>query len=198
MSPRERILRAARLIYEKEGLAGLSMRRVSQRVRLTPMALYRHYANKDALLDALVAEGFGHFEAVVQKAADEPTPIARIRGVCHGYVDFALANPRMFELMFLIPRRGIPTAPASLQSSPSPAFTRIIAAVHEAMETRVIPADDPGQVMLFLWGTLHGLIALHFSGRFQFDDALFRKVAAAQIDRLIRLLAPGRSSRSRK
>jgi AcrR family transcriptional regulator len=189
MSPRERILRAARRIYEKDGLAGLSIRRVSQRVRLTPMALYRHYANKDALLDALVAEGFTHWEVFVQKAADEPTPIARLRGVCEGYVDFALANPRIFELMFLIPRKGVPPAPASLQSTPSPGFSRIIASLHEAMQTGAMTPDDPAQVILFLWGTVHGLVALHFSGRFQFDDAVFRKLASAQIDRAIRLLS---------
>ena len=188
MSPRERILRAARRIYEKDGLAGLSMRRVSARVGLTPMALYRHYADKDALLDALVAEGFAQFEVVVQHAADEPTPLARVRAVCEGYVEFALSYPRMFELMFLIPRPGVPSAPASLQSSPSASFTRIIASVHEAMQAGTIVADDPAQVMLLLWGTVHGLVALHFSGRFRFDDAAFRQLASAQIDRALRLL----------
>jgi AcrR family transcriptional regulator len=190
MSPQERILRAARRLYEKEGLAGVSMRRVSQRIGVTPMALYRHYADKDALLDALATEGFGQFEGFVQRAADEATPIARLRALGECYIDFALTHPRMFELMFLIPRRGIPPAPASLDSKASPSFTRIAASLREAMQEGTIAADDPAQVLLFIWGIVHGLVALHFSGRFQFDDVAFRKLASAQIDRAIRLLAP--------
>jgi AcrR family transcriptional regulator len=161
------------------------------------MALYRHYADKDALLDALVADGFAQFEVVVQKAADEATPLARLRSLCEGYVEFALSRPRLFELMFLIPRPGVPPAPTSLQSSPSAPFTRIIASVHEAMQAGTIAADDPAQVMLLLWSTIHGLVALHFSGRFQFDDAAFRQLASAQIDRGVRWLAACPSSRSK-
>jgi AcrR family transcriptional regulator len=192
MAPADRILREARKIYERHGLPGLSIRRVSARVGVTPMALYRHYAGKDALLDALVAEGFAEWETYVARAADEPTPMARVRAILAVYVEFALDHPRLFELMFLTPRKGIPPAPASLESPPSPGFTRIIAAFNEAMRERSLATDDTKEVILMAWATVHGLIALHFSGRFQFDDAAFRQIAARQIDRLIRALAPAR------
>jgi AcrR family transcriptional regulator len=191
MTPRERILRAARRIYEKDGLAGLSMRRVSAQVGLTPMALYRHYADKDALLDALVADGFAQFETFVAVAADQPTPTARFRGVLEAYIEFALERPRTFELMFFIPRDNVPPAPASLEATPSPSFTRIIAAVKEAMKDGALAPDDIGQVLLLAWSTVHGLIALHFSGRFGHDDNAFRPIASQTIDRLMRVLASG-------
>jgi AcrR family transcriptional regulator len=189
MTPRERILSAARRIHDRHGLSGLSIRRVSARVGLTPMAVYRHFADKDALLDALVAEGFAEWETYVAKAADAPTPEARIRAVIRGYVAFALDRPRVFELMFLVPRRRVPTAPASLQTTPSPAFSRIIAALHEAMQTGIIANDDPAQVLLFVWSVVHGLVTLHFSGRFGFDDAVLWRMVDQQLDRLMRLLA---------
>src|SRR5688500_6104847 len=125
MAPADRILREARKIYERHGLPGLSIRRVSARVGVTPMALYRHYAGKDALLDALVAEGFAEWETYVARAADEPTPMSRVRAILAVYVEFALDHPRLFELMFLTPRKGIPPAPASLEPPPSPGFTRL-------------------------------------------------------------------------
>ncbi len=192
MTPADRILREARKLYERHGLPGLSIRRVSARVGVTPMALYRHYADKDALLDALVAEGFGEWEMYVARAADAATPMARVRGVLSMYVEFALDHPRLFELMFLIPRTGIPPAPASLASTPSPGFTRIIAAINEAMQEGSLAGEDTKEVILLVWATVHGLIALHFSGRFQFDDAAFRQIASRQIDRLLRALAPAR------
>ena len=189
MTSRDKILRAAQRIHDKEGLDGLSIRRVSARVGLTPMAIYRHFADKDALLDALVADGFAEFEAYVYRAAAQETPEARVRAMFREYTTFALDKPRLFELMFLIPRRNIPEPQDSLRTSPSPAVNQIIAALNEAMESGAIARDDPAQVLLFAWGTIHGLIALHFSGRFAFDDSVFTRIADAQIDRLMRLLA---------
>src|SRR5829696_2352994 len=52
---RERILKAAERIYRKAGVDALSIRRVAAAVDLTPMAIYRHFRDKDALIDALVA-----------------------------------------------------------------------------------------------------------------------------------------------
>jgi len=195
MEPKDRILREARRLYERHGLPGLSMRRVSSRLHVTPMALYRHYAGKDALVDALVAEGFAEFETYVARAADAPTSLATIRGMLTGYVDFALARPRMFELMFLTPRQGVPGAPASLASSPSAAFTRIIGAFAKGMQDGTFAVDDPPQAMLFAWAAIHGIIALHFSGRFAGDDVLFRRIAQQQIERVLRALAPRSESR---
>jgi AcrR family transcriptional regulator len=51
---RERILRAAVELADREGLEALSMRKVAQALDVVPMALYRHVANKDEMLDAMV------------------------------------------------------------------------------------------------------------------------------------------------
>ena len=51
---RDRILDAARNLFDAEGEAGLSMRRIATVVGITPMAIYRHYADKDALKNALI------------------------------------------------------------------------------------------------------------------------------------------------
>jgi AcrR family transcriptional regulator len=51
---RERILRAAVELADREGLEALSMRKVAQALDVVPMALYRHVASKDEMLDAMV------------------------------------------------------------------------------------------------------------------------------------------------
>ena len=53
---RERILEAAGRLVEKDGLAGLSMRRLAQELDVWPMSVYRYFQDKDALLDALADE----------------------------------------------------------------------------------------------------------------------------------------------
>ena len=58
LSP-DRIVAAAVAILEEEGLEALSMRRLAESLEVWPMAVYRHFQDKDALLDAIVEEGVG-------------------------------------------------------------------------------------------------------------------------------------------
>ena len=59
----DRILRAALTLFEREGAQGVSMRRVAAAVGLTPMAIYRHFPNRDALLKRI---GDDSFDAIVR------------------------------------------------------------------------------------------------------------------------------------
>lgn len=183
-STRERILNAAERLYREEGLSGVSIRGIAQAVGVTPMAVYRHFRDKDSIIDALVTVGFKKWELRFESVSGVPAPIDRIRAGLLSYVEFALEERRLFELMYLIPRRST-TSPATK----SAAFTSMMDAMREAVAAHLI-VGDPAEVMLLAWSTTHGLVALHFSGRFGFNDGLFRRVAARTIDSLLRLLTP--------
>ena len=51
---RKRVLRAAVAHADRHGLEELSMRKLAEVLRVAPMALYRHIANKDDLIDAMI------------------------------------------------------------------------------------------------------------------------------------------------
>jgi AcrR family transcriptional regulator len=187
--PRGRVLAAADKLLRAEGATAVTTRRIASDVGVTAMAIYRHFRDKNALLDALVAIGFARWEARLAKAVKGPTPMARIEGALRAYRDFALAEPRYFELMFLIPRPRVPVAPGSLSQTPSPSFGKVVQAVTEAMQARALPPGDPGRLMLMVWATAHGLVALHFSGRFGFDVRLFKRQYDETTTLLLTLLA---------
>ena len=63
---KDRILSAAKAVLESEGIGGLTIRRVAQRAELSPMALYRHFADKDALLNALMEDGMAAWEGIAR------------------------------------------------------------------------------------------------------------------------------------
>ncbi|HEX8693051.1 MAG TPA: TetR/AcrR family transcriptional regulator [Longimicrobium sp.] len=186
----QRILAAAERLYKGGGLDALSIRRVAELVGVTPMAIYRHYRDKDALLEALVGLGFERWEKYLARAARRRTPLRRFEAALTQYREFALDEPRLFELMFLIPRPNVPHAPASLRMTSSPAFGVMIASVREAMEAGALRRGDPGETILALWAAAHGLTALHFSGRFGGDDAVFRRVYDRTMKQLLQLFTP--------
>jgi AcrR family transcriptional regulator len=51
---RERVLEAAVVLADREGVDGLSMRRLAAELGVVPMALYKHVANKDEMLDGMI------------------------------------------------------------------------------------------------------------------------------------------------
>ena len=59
---RDRIVRAAVSLADAEGFDGLSMRRLAEELDAAPMALYRHVASKDDLLDGMIDVVFGELD----------------------------------------------------------------------------------------------------------------------------------------
>ena len=173
---RERILNAAERIHSKHGVSELTLRRVAKAVRVTPMAIYKHFKDKNALLDGLAERGFGIWETYLEVAVSKRTPMTRLRAVLDQAREFALEHPRYFELMFLAKRGSIPNAPASLRETPSPSFTKVIADVRGMIDAGELRRGDPGETILLLWATAHGLISLHFTGRFGGSSTAFRGI----------------------
>lgn len=60
---RERVLQAAVALADEVGIESLSMRRLAQELDVVPMALYKHVANKEELLDGMVDIVFGEIES---------------------------------------------------------------------------------------------------------------------------------------
>jgi AcrR family transcriptional regulator len=66
---RERILAAALALVDRDGPGALSMRRLAQELDVWPMSIYRHFADKDALLDAMAGSAAGEVELPAKGAA---------------------------------------------------------------------------------------------------------------------------------
>lgn len=187
---RKKILAAAEQILRRQGANHLSIRRVAAQVRLSPMAIYRHFKSKDELIEALVSIGFSTWEIRLQMAISGSTRARKLRKAMLAYRDFALEEQRLFELMFLTPRAHVPRAPGSLKTSPSPAFSEVIAAVEQSMASGSLLRGGVAETILLVWSTAHGLITLHFSGRFGYNTKAFRRIFDETIDRLLRVVRP--------
>lgn len=93
------LLNAARGIFEREGVNGLSVRRVAESAGCTTMAVYSHYRGKDGILTALFDEGF-EILSRAQKAVDPALKNeARLLAFCNAYRATAHAHPHHYALM---------------------------------------------------------------------------------------------------
>src|SRR5262249_22521386 len=105
---RVQILRAAGSMFAKGGIEATSMRRIAARSGVTATLLYKHFADKDALL---VAIGEGFFEKLAadlgEMVGGERDPVARLKALMRGYVRCGIANPREYHLTFMTALPGL-------------------------------------------------------------------------------------------
>ncbi|MFB4319983.1 TetR/AcrR family transcriptional regulator [Actinomadura sp. 21ATH] len=150
-------LRAARELLEEDGSAGLSLRAVARRAGVSPTAPYRHYADRDALVSAVAAQGYR--ELAEHLAAAHPSPAAPddLVAVAVAYVDFALKHPALFRVMF-----AEPCDPGNEERASATAAIREY--VH-GIAHRTFPDADPGALSTAVWALVHGLAFLYLDGK---------------------------------
>jgi len=105
---RNALLHAALRLVARHGVEGFSLRETARAVGVSPAAAYRHFEDKSALVGALAVEGLvrmaAAMEAAIAAAPGEPgTPrraVADLTAIGAAYVEFAVANPSHFRVMF--------------------------------------------------------------------------------------------------
>lgn len=149
---RSAVLSAAWKLIEKEGMSGLSVREAARRAGVSHNAPYRHFADREALLAALVAEGFELLNKALENRAG--------RELGEAYIAFALEHPKRFRLMFSGGR-----ANADLLAHFAKPFAHL--------------GPDAVTAGAAAWSLVHGLAALVLEGQLEGGEAFLRRVLGA-------------------
>ena len=160
---RQALVRSALEILSEAGLAGLSLRAAARRAKVSAMAPYRHFADKEDLLAAVAEYGFreltARFSAAATAAAD---PRAGVSALGIAYVVFARDKPSLFKLMFG-PTIETKSAHPGLDEAGCACFNALRRAVAAA---RFFDGDrDLEEISLACWSLVHGLASLIVDGR---------------------------------
>ena len=124
----------------------------------TPPSLYHYWPKRELLLQEASARGWAQFRASQAGAvADHHDPIERLRLRGRAYLNFALAKPALFRVLFLEPPAAGPT-----QAHPQggKALHDLVTDVTEAMASGQLRPADPLTTALVLWSAMHGVAAL--------------------------------------
>ena len=153
---------AAALLAETGREEEVSIRAVAERVGVTPPSIYLHFADKDALLDAVCLEAFTDFDETMRAAAaGADDAVDALRALGRAYVDFARSRPEHYRLMFMRrPSAGV-EEPTEAEITAVAGLSSVIDTVRLAQEHGVLAADDdPVRVALTLWAGVHGIATL--------------------------------------
>jgi AcrR family transcriptional regulator len=107
---RNRVIEAAIELLTREGRDAVTTRRVAVAAGLQPPAIYRLFGDKEGLLDAVAEHGFAAFLAAKHVDEDPADPIEDLRAGWDLAVEFGLANPALYTLMYSEPVRATSAA----------------------------------------------------------------------------------------
>ncbi len=164
------ILRAARDIVATGGSDGLSMRRVAERAKITAGAIYRHFPDKQTLVDKVVADAFEHLELELFKAI-APLPAGsfqRVVALGTAYIHFAEKNREEFKILF----NPFRSATRKVADFPGRVYPILRDCIADAMASGDLRGSDPDLAAFYLWSRVHGIVMLLLSC--DFSDELER------------------------
>jgi AcrR family transcriptional regulator len=181
----EKILRAAHKLFDRGGADAVTMRRVADAVGITPMAIYRHFPNRDTLLKKLSDNSFNAVAHEWEASSQSNDVLERLMALAEPYLDYALKHPHLFDHAFSVRRDDARVYPEDFRAGRSPTLNVVIDAIKEGMAQGMLKHDDPYDVAMAIWAHQHGLIVLYRAGRFSFDEAQFRAFYLQSLGRLV-------------
>lgn len=175
-STTEKIAAAAGKLLDRDGSEAVTMRRVAKAVGITPMALYRHFADREGLLNSLADAGFEELTVRLAKAPMPAHPEDQLRGILDLFLEFGLEKPRLFELMFLKRRDGARQFPGDFRAGRSPTAKFAAAALQAGMQQGIFRRDDVWEITFETGALLQGLMMLYVGGRVGTSEQEFREL----------------------
>ena len=152
---RNALMEAALVILNRDGESGLQLRDLARAVNVSPAAPYRHFDSRAALLEALAVTGFTRFSRMMEDVATQHSADPSLH-MGKAYVNFALANPGLFRLMFS----------SQLRKDNRPGLRM---AADKAFETlKLVTGSDTKSGLisaLSAWTRVHGLAVLMLDGQ---------------------------------
>jgi len=169
---RDEILAATeKLLLETGSARAVSIRAVADAVGVTAPSIYRHFPDKDTLIYEVCNRHFIELDAEIEAAVtgvDDPVDDLAARG--RAYLDFGIANPEPYRVMFMTRPEIAPVERQQLWLKDSPTFLGLVDSVQRCIDAGRLRTgfDDALQISVGMWARVHGLTSLLVSKPFLF------------------------------
>jgi len=156
---RSTILQQSWQIVEEEGWEALSIRKIADAIEYSTPVVYKHFENKDAILEAFSREGYARLAGILTTAKSSRTsPSAQLEAISEAYWRFAQEHPKHYQIMYGL---GIPTCQMVRDIPEIKQVADVLhTTINEAIRSGKNPDVDGHLKATTFWSILHGLVAM--------------------------------------
>jgi AcrR family transcriptional regulator len=181
---RPALVEAAVALARELGPEGLALREVARRVGVSHNAAYRHFADRDALIAEVAREGLGELVRATQRRLDgvlTTDPVRRARRrlaeLGRGYVDFALAEPGLFRVVFV----AYPAVAGPDDGATPDPLRMLCDCLDDLVEVGWLAPEHRPDAEVSCWAAVHGFAVLHLEGPLRGSDPAGREQALTHL-----------------
>ena len=155
------LIQAGIEILSKEGVNGLSLRKVARKAGVSHAAPYAHFTDKQALVAAISTAGYQKLYDRVYDAVQryQGEPVRQLVEAAWAYVEFALTDPAHFRITLSGVVEKEKDYPAFVEISHK-SFRMVAELVEAAQRAGILNEGPPDLMAASVWGLVHGFISL--------------------------------------
>lgn len=183
---KDMILKVACEKYLEQGDQGLSMRAIAKEVGITPMAIYKHFENKEALQQALLKEAFRIFLEYLYAGLKGKDARERLHLSAEAYFEFAVRQSAYFELIFLSvnPMNNLKVQDVIREQS-APPFRFLMDRVRDCIAEGYFRQGNALEMSIALLAHSTGLAALFLTNSFGWSEDEARAMREKSIRQML-------------
>jgi AcrR family transcriptional regulator len=185
------LIEAATEILAKEGVSGLSLRKVASMAGVSHTAPYAHFADKQALIAAISTEGYRwlyeRINAVVQQYPGDP--LRQLVEAAWAYVSFALRYPARFKITLSGVIEKEKEYPEFVEASQK-SFGLVVRIVEACQDEGVLRSGPADAMAVSVWSQVHGFASLLLEGQIShtlLDRWTIRKLLVFNLNQITRV-----------
>ena len=163
---RRKIMDASRHLFLGQGFEKTSIRNIADAIEYSPATIYLYYKDKNELLFALHEEAFVKMMSELSVVTTVEDPFERLVEMGRQYIKFAIENPELYDLMFIM------TAPMEtlacrdeVWEDGMKSFCLLQAVVSQCVVAGYFKIQDTETASLTIWAYMLGLVTIYLKNR---------------------------------
>ncbi len=186
---RDLILQAATELFVERGYDDTSIRTIAEKIEYSPATIYLYFKDKPELFHAMMDHAFANLIDKFRQVDLQAAPLDRLRQLGEVYMKFALENPALYDLMFIMRKPMDHVECAEDFDCGFQAYNFLHQIMLDCMEQNLVNFTDAHVGAITVWSHLHGLVALHLRGRFvMIPEEMHAPLVRASFESLLHII----------
>lgn len=163
---RQSLLEAALEVVETSGYQHLSLRELAEKLEVSRGAPYRHFADRNSLLEAIACEGFQLLLSDCREiAGNSNTPMLKAEQVCRAFIRFTEQHTELFMLMYDSGMLSNLEEQSQLETLLRATYGEVGNLLEAALPG--LPSEQLKARLISMWSTIYGYARLNQSSMFK-------------------------------